>query len=93
MVVARSGYSTIMDLAVVDTKALMTPTPGQIEQEYLAQYHNKKGTFYSVNQSNIDLKRDLEIAKKTTGVTRLCNVEKTVNNFMHIITSTPEKSF
>ena len=35
MVISRSGYSTILDLAVIGTKALMTPTPGQIEQEYL----------------------------------------------------------
>lgn len=36
LVVARSGYSTIMDLAVLGKKALLVPTPGQPEQEYLA---------------------------------------------------------
>ena len=87
MVISRSGYSTILDLAVIGTKALMTPTPGQIEQEYLAEYHNKKGTFYSVNQNDIQLKRDIEIAKKTTGVTRSCDVKKTVENVMGVITS------
>jgi len=85
MVVSRSGYSTIMDLAIIGTKALMIPTPGQIEQEYLAEYHNKKGTFYSVNQNSIELERDLEIAKKTTGITRLCSVDKTVENIMNVI--------
>ena len=38
LVISRSGYSTILDLAVIGTKALMTPTPGQIEQEYLGRY-------------------------------------------------------
>jgi UDP-N-acetylglucosamine:LPS N-acetylglucosamine transferase len=85
IVVSRSGYSTIMDLAVIGTKALMTPTPGQIEQEYLAKYHNQKGTFYSVNQNEIDLNRDLETAEKTTGVSRSCNVEKTVENIMQMV--------
>jgi len=86
MVVARSGYSTIMDLAVIGTKALMTPTIGQIEQEYLAGYHNKKGTFYSVNPNEINLERDLKIAEKNTSITRICNVDKTVENVLQIIT-------
>lgn len=93
LVVSRSGYSTIMDLAVIGTKALMTPTPGQIEQEYLGQYHNKKGTFYSVNQNRIELKRDVEIAKKTTGITRKCNVDKSVENIMNAITSVERSPF
>jgi UDP-N-acetylglucosamine transferase subunit ALG13 len=85
LVVSRSGYSTILDLAVIGTKALMTPTPGQIEQEYLARYHNKKGTFYSVNQDKIDLARDVKIAKKSSGITRTCNVDKSVENIMNIV--------
>jgi hypothetical protein len=93
LIISRSGYSTIMDLAVIQTKALMVPTPGQIEQEYLGQYHNKKGTFYSVNQDNIDLKNDIEIAKKTTGIKRKCDVNKTVENIMNIITSVEKSPF
>ena len=93
LVVSRSGYSTILDLAVIGTKALMTPTPGQIEQEYLGQYHNKKNTFYSVNQNDIDLKRDVEAAKKTTGVKRKCDVDKSVENIMSIISSIEKSPF
>ena len=40
MIIARSGYSTIMDLnalGVLD-KAELIPTPGQPEQEYLAEW-------------------------------------------------------
>ena len=33
----RSGYSTLMDLKVLDRKATLFPTPGQTEQEYLAE--------------------------------------------------------
>mgnify|MGYP003692659493 CR=1 FL=1 len=36
---ARSGYSTIMDLHVLGLTATFYPTPGQTEQEYLAQLH------------------------------------------------------
>lgn len=85
-VVSRSGYSTIMDVAVVGVKALLIPTPGQIEQEYLSQYHNALGTFYSVSQDTIDLKTDVEIAKEKTGITRECDVNKTVENILSIIT-------
>ncbi len=38
-VVARSGYSTIMDLHALGVKADYVPTPGQTEQEYLAELH------------------------------------------------------
>jgi len=38
MVLSRSGYSTILDVAKLEKKAFFIPTPGQYEQEYLAQY-------------------------------------------------------
>ena len=42
-IIARSGYSTIMDLEALGVlhKAELHPTPGQSEQEYLAEYHRK----------------------------------------------------
>jgi uncharacterized protein (TIGR00661 family) len=42
-IIARSGYSTIMDLEALGLmqKAELIPTPGQPEQEYLATLHNK----------------------------------------------------
>jgi len=38
IVIARSGYSTIMDLAKMGKKAFFIPTPGQTEQLYLAKH-------------------------------------------------------
>jgi len=93
LVISRSGYSTIMDLAVVGTKALMTPTPGQVEQEYLGNYHNMKKTFYCVNQNSINLKKDVEIAKKTTGIIRKCNVDESVENIINAINSFDKSPF
>ena len=87
LVISRSGYSTIMDLAVVGTKGLLIPTPGQIEQEYLAEYHNSLGTFHSVSQDVIRLSDDVLIAKEKTGIARSCNVQKTVENVIDVITS------
>ncbi|MCH4822013.1 glycosyltransferase [Gramella lutea] len=37
MVIARSGYTTLMDLSKLEKKAFFIPTPGQKEQEYLAK--------------------------------------------------------
>jgi len=88
IIVSRSGYSTIMDLAIMNAKALLIPTPGQTEQEYLSEYHNKMDTFYSTKQSDVNLKRDLEKIKNTTGITRTCDVNKTVDNLMDIVYST-----
>jgi uncharacterized protein (TIGR00661 family) len=86
LVISRSGYSTIMDLAVIGTKALLIPTPGQIEQEYLSRYHNTLGTFYSVTQDAVSLPSDTQVAKNKTGITRDCDVKKTVETIMRLIT-------
>jgi uncharacterized protein (TIGR00661 family) len=37
LVISRSGYSSIMDMAKLGKKAFFIPTPGQYEQEYLAE--------------------------------------------------------
>lgn len=53
-IIVRSGYSTIMDLAVLGMlhKAEFHPTPGQSEQEYLAQIlMHRLGSFSAVSHS------------------------------------------
>ncbi len=68
IIISRSGYSTIMDLAVLGKKAILVPTPGQTEQEYLAKYLKKKRFYYSCCQNDFDLKKSLEKSKEYTGV-------------------------
>ena len=47
-VICRSGYSSIMDLAVLEKKAFLIPTENQGEQEYLADYLKENhDVFYS----------------------------------------------
>ena len=55
MVVCRSGYSTIMDLAKLGKSAILVPTPGQTEQVYLAKTLFKKGVCYFKDQSDFKL--------------------------------------
>lgn len=62
MIIARSGYTTIMDLVKLNKKAILVPTPGQTEQEYLADYLMAKKYFFSVTQRNLNLKDILEEA-------------------------------
>jgi hypothetical protein len=50
-VVARSGYSTLMDLAAFKKPALLVPTPGQWEQEYLAKYLSAQYGFSTAKQT------------------------------------------
>jgi len=42
IIICRSGYSSIMDLAVLEKKAFFIPTKNQSEQEYLANYLKMK---------------------------------------------------
>ena len=59
LVVCRSGYTTLMELAEVGRRALLIPTPGQTEQLYLGKTLHERGMFYSVEQRNLDLGRDI----------------------------------
>ena len=53
-IITRSGYTTIMELISLNCSALLIPTPGQTEQEYLARYLSEKGWFDAVSQKEIN---------------------------------------
>ena len=55
LVVCRSGYSTIMDLVALRKKAILVPTPGQTEQQYLGTHLHAQGIFYSAPQKAFNL--------------------------------------
>lgn len=55
LVLARSGFSTIMDLEKLRAKAFFIPTPGQYEQEYLAEYLKQKRIAPYANQDNFKI--------------------------------------
>jgi hypothetical protein len=54
-IIARSGYSSIMDLLTLKKNAILVPTPSQPEQEYLGRYLNEKKWMYLVTQKNFNL--------------------------------------
>jgi len=55
IVVARSGYTTVMELLHLQKTMILIPTPMQTEQEYLAQYLSNKKMCIYYNQKNIDI--------------------------------------
>lgn len=67
LVICRSGYSTLMDLAFMGKKALLIPTPGQSEQVYLAKYLKEQGLFYNCKQSSLHLEIEIKKALKYPG--------------------------
>ncbi len=68
-VVARSGYSTIMDLVSLKKNAILVPTPGQTEQEYLGRYMHERKWMFCVPQKKFDIENVLSELKKANLVT------------------------
>ncbi|MGV3636415.1 MAG: glycosyltransferase [Flavobacteriales bacterium] len=62
LVVSRSGYTTLMDLVALCRSALVIPTPGQAEQEYLGRLHARTGRFRVQPQHQVDIRSALRDA-------------------------------
>jgi UDP-N-acetylglucosamine:LPS N-acetylglucosamine transferase len=67
LVVSRSGYSTIMDLAALGKQAVFVPTPGQTEQEYLAQKYHRDGTHRMMKQRDFQLQKAWDSRNEFSG--------------------------
>lgn len=80
IIIARSGYSTIMDLAVLGKKAFFIPTPGQFEQEYLAQTLKEKLIAPYSNQNDFSLEKLNEIVNYTGFKKTTSNID--LNHFL-----------
>ena len=55
LIICRSGYSTIMDLITLEKNAILVPTPGQTEQEYLAKFLSKENLYKYQTQNRFQL--------------------------------------
>ena len=84
-VISRPGYSTVMDLSVLGSKAGFIPTPGQTEQEYLAFHFNRQGMAAFSNQQTLDLKELISRALEGKPLKLLCEskVEEEVRTFLN----------
>lgn len=66
LVICRSGYTSMMDLDVLDVPAILIPTPGQYEQEYLARCAVNKEKYQALSQDEVRIK--LESCIRNTGI-------------------------
>lgn len=70
IIICRSGYSSIMDLAKLEKKAFFIPTPGQYEQEYLAERFMKLGIAPFCKQEEFEISK-LEDLRDFSGFSNL----------------------
>jgi uncharacterized protein (TIGR00661 family) len=61
LVLCRSGYTTVMDLSVLQKKVFFIPTPGQFEQEYLAKRIKESGFAPYAKQADFKIEHLLEV--------------------------------
>lgn len=73
IIISRSGYSTIMDLATLGKKAVFIPTPGQTEQEYLGKRLKEKGIAFFQKQNRFNLTKAIEESKNYSGFSKSTN--------------------
>jgi len=88
VVVARAGYSTLMDLCALGKRSLLIPTPGQTEQEYLASYHMGRGDFYCVNERELDIPGQLDAVLSRDPPILQHSTERAVDNAIGVMTGT-----
>ncbi len=87
LIICRSGYTTLLDLSVIRRKALLIPTPGQPEQEYLGQELMKKKIFFNTDQDELNLKLQIPLAKEMPGYMNLPiseNLHETLSRLLEL---------
>ena len=67
-IVCRPGYSSLMDLGVLQKKALLIPTPGQTEQLYLARRMAQLNYSPFQLQHNIQLQEGIQQLSAYNGI-------------------------
>lgn len=55
LIISRGGYTTIMDLCKLQKRAVLVPTPGQTEQEYLCDLLQQQGIFPAISQDSFSI--------------------------------------
>ncbi len=80
IIICRSGYSTIMDLSCFNKKALLIPTPGQTEQEYLGKRLHASNMSFCTEQKRLNLPPQLDSAKKCKGIPSFDNDSSLLDN-------------
>jgi predicted glycosyltransferase len=89
-VVCRSGYSTIMDVLYFQKPAMLIPTPGQKEQEYLQRHLQKEHIFPGVIQNRFHLSAAVNTTISHQGLglfspENFCQYRQVIDNFVNVL--------
>jgi uncharacterized protein (TIGR00661 family) len=90
IIISRPGYTTVMDLSLLGSRAIFIPTPGQPEQEYLAEYLTNKGICYTTSQSSFDLELALFEEKAFAGF-KANSVQLWKQHLVNLLASIPDQ--
>ncbi len=63
LVIVRSGYTSLMELMQLKVKTILVPTPGQTEQEYLANVLKEKGYAVHMKQELFNLSEAIALSR------------------------------
>jgi len=63
-IISRSGYTTVMEILSMQKKSILVPTPGQSEQEYLADFLQNQGLIFTISQNKFSIINAIQQAKK-----------------------------
>lgn len=75
-IICRSGYTSVMDLVLLQKKALLVATPAQTEQEYLAAYLQQQHLFPLMEQDCFNLNKAVELCGNFTFTQPVFNNEQ-----------------
>jgi uncharacterized protein (TIGR00661 family) len=62
-IISRAGYTTLMDVVKLKKKAILIPTPGQTEQEYLGRHLQEQSICLAFDQNKFNLHEALSKAR------------------------------
>ncbi|MEZ4757734.1 MAG: hypothetical protein R2817_12970 [Flavobacteriales bacterium] len=65
-IITRTGYTTLMDLEALGRAAVLIPTPGQAEQEYLGRLHAPLEWHVVRNQEHVQVAEAIAALPRTT---------------------------
>ena len=85
LVIARAGYTSVMELFMMGRGAVIIPTPGQTEQEYLGKHLDGKYGFITLQQDKLEQLKEIvegtkagiaEFAGHSSGVSGLATATR-----------------
>jgi predicted glycosyltransferase len=83
--IARPGYSTLMDVSVLQHRNLvLIPTPGQTEQEYLAERLKTKYGATIVKQDELSELPEINLLPQSLPLTQPSNIQSVLKLFLGI---------